>query len=228
MLPTVQTTAAKHLQFAASAVPWRTSLTAANWIRLTAFYPELGMPVRNLNVANDSMSDQSSDRGRLWEVSTDLLGILNAQGYFESTNPAWTRSLGWSAKAITGSIDIRLHPPGRCGKDTHSLSSHGAGRTGAALREPISGQRWRVPLALVVVAVQEAGKILLRCRQDITQEREVRTELVAALDALRQSQKMEAVGQLTGGIAHDFNNLLMAIGGSLELLAQSAHTRPRA
>ena len=83
---------------------------------------------------------------------------------------------------------------------------------------------------VVIDAIRDDHGELLgyaKITRDITERKEAEQKLEEARAALLQSQKLEAIGQLTGGIAHDFNNLLMAVLGSLELLRKRLPHDPK-
>ena len=173
--------------------------------------------LRELNLDLErQVVERAQARGLTWQLSPDLLGALNSKGYFETSNPAWNSVLGWSeAEVASMSIFELLHPDDlehtRAGFE-QTLVGEPAIRFVNRYRCKDGSYRW-----ISWVGILEDGFVYCTGR-DITADKAAEIELAAAQEALRQSQKMEAIGQLTGGIAHDFNNLLTGIIGSLDLV----------
>ena len=156
------------------------------------------------------------ERERLWSTNP----MLFARAAYDSTilevNPAWATLLGWTPEDLVGhSYSKFVHP------DDAERSLDWARRLASGLKvEELQNRylckngdtRW------IAWAITADDDIFHCVGRDVTEQR-AQAEAVIGLEAnLRQSQKMEAVGQLTGGLAHDFNNMLQGITGSLAVV----------
>ncbi|MHB8270132.1 PAS domain-containing protein [Bradyrhizobium sp.] len=164
----------------------------------------------------ERVEEKTRERDRIWNVSQDLLLVADRNGIWQTVNPAWTRTLGWSeAELLNRTSEWLDHPDD--GETTRAhvrklRAGDATVRFESRFRHKDGTYRW-----LSWTGVSDKDCIYAVAR-DVTAEKAATDRLKAAEEALRQSQKMEAVGQLTGGIAHDFNNLLTGIVGSLDLL----------
>jgi PAS domain S-box-containing protein len=163
----------------------------------------------NIEAQKQAEAAHAHDRNRLWNITQDLLLVCDYAGVITAVNPSAERMLGWAQAEMVGrDISDFVHPDDLAATagEVASLSS-GAATLSFENRYRARDGSYRL---LDWTAVPDDERIHAIGR-DITAQRAVE-------DALRQSQKMEAVGQLTGGIAHDFNNLLQGISGSLEIM----------
>ncbi|WP_338663750.1 PAS domain-containing protein [Pararoseomonas sp. SCSIO 73927] len=159
---------------------------------------------------------RTADRNRLWRLSADIMLVLRPDGTIVAVNPAWHATLGWREAEVVGRSVLELiHPDDAAGGRDRLARLSGDGpvmRVEDRYRHKDGRWRW------IDWSAAFGEGLISAVGRDVTEEREREQALRQAEEALRQSQKMEAVGQLTGGIAHDFNNLLTGIVGSLELL----------
>ena len=174
---------------------------------------------RSLRILNESLEmeveERTRERDRTWNNSQDLLLVVTFDGVIEAVNPAWTAVLGYKADDLPGTNLLDRIAPEDRERSVRAMQAASADLLPAFENRVLhrdGSQRW------VSWIAKPEGDLIYASGRHITREKEAALQLDAAQAQLRQSQKMEAVGQLTGGLAHDFNNLLTGISGSLEML----------
>ncbi len=160
------------------------------------------------------VQERTRDLDRMWRLSTDVMMVARFNGMITAVNPAWKTLLGWDEKQLLGTSFLALIHEDDRGAGLAETARLAAGMSTLRFENQIrhSDGSWRV-ISWTAVPDEE---FIHAVGRDITAQRAADMALKEAESRLRQSQKMEALGQLTGGIAHDFNNLLQGITGSLE------------
>lgn len=158
------------------------------------------------------------DRNRLMQATeqlTETIVITDSEGLIQYVNPAFSRTTGYSRDEALGQ-NPRFLKSGQMGAasytDMWTTIASGEVWSGCLINKKKDGSIFREECTISPVK-DELGKVCnyIAVKRDISREEELQ-------DQLRQSQKMDAVGQLAGGVAHDFNNILQAIMGYSQMI----------
>jgi PAS domain S-box-containing protein len=149
------------------------------------------------------------------EQSIDTIVITDANGTILYANPAFEKTSGYTRKEAVGQ-NPRILKSGRHDAEFYhqiwAVLGRGEVWSGRLINKKKDGTLYEEDATISPVR-DAAGKVVnyVAVKRDITHEAQLEAQL-------RQSQKMDAVGQLAGGVAHDFNNMLAIIRGNAELL----------
>ena len=164
-------------------------------------------------------------------VNDCALIMLDPNGVVTNWNPGAERIKGYTADEIIGLHFSKFYTDAdRWGGVPVQALNH------ANAHGKYEAEGWRVRkdgtvfwASVLIDPIRDPqGRLLgyAKITRDITERRDAQLELQKTQEQLVQSQKMEALGQLTGGVAHDFNNLLMVVSGHADLLQRRVAQEP--
>jgi PAS domain S-box-containing protein len=174
--------------------------------------------ITGLKRAQAELAAREAHLRSILDTVPEAMIVIDEQGQVTSFSAAAANLFGYSAEDVIGrNVKMLMPEPYQAEHDGYLANYH---RTGEAriigygrLVKGLTKDGAIFPMELAVGEARVDGKkIFTGFVRDLTSREKIEGEL-------RQSQKMEAVGQLTGGVAHDFNNLLTVITANLEMLA---------
>ena len=191
-------------------------------------FAKITRDITERNKAADALKESKRHFRLLVNGVTDYaLYMLDPNGIVTNWNAGGLRIKGYSPEEIIGQHFSRFYSP----------ADQAAGRPARALQLAVENGRyeeegWRVRkdgtffwASVVIDPIRDDDNKLLgfaKITRDISERREAQLNLEKIQRQLAESQKLDALGQLTGGVAHDFNNLLMVITGHVHMLKKIA------
>jgi PAS domain S-box-containing protein len=187
----------------------------------------IGRDMTESTRAQETLRESEQLARNIIETSVDAFLQIDEGGAIRMWNSQAEKLFGWPREEALGKDVIDLIVVG----DDHAELKAALGRFLRSGQDQILGRRREILVRrrdgkefkaeLSVTAMRTRNGVLFNgFARDLSDK-------IATEERIRQSEKMEALGQLTGGIAHDFNNILTVITGTIEILADAVASEPQ-